>query len=623
MHNWTIKKQIILGLSILILIDIVVGIFTSSAISKLKSFVQNISATQMHGVYVASQIQSKENEVYDLMLHHILAESRDETDTYAVRIADADKNIDQLVVAYNQTAATQEREAQIFTQVLADRTAFKARMDAGARPEQPASQNKEAFELFKAKTEPAFDKLRASLQEEIDYNKQVADIAAEESISITNNIATVTNASILVMLAACVAIAYVIVRSLNRVLTNVANTLGEGANQIVAASGQLASASQSLAKGANEQAASLQQTSSALEQIGSMTKRNSESASAAQSLSGETRSAAEAGAKRTEEMQVAMKSIMQASTEMAVAIHGITNSSNSISKIISTIDEIAFQTNILALNAAVEAARAGEAGMGFAVVADEVRNLAKRSADAAKETAAMIEAAVTQSQVGAEVNGRVTARIAEVVQKANGVRDSLGNIVAKAREVDAVVGQITEASKEQNSGLEQINSAINLMNQVTQANAAGSEQTASASEQLTAQSMDLRAGVDVLVKLVNGKSFAATHVKTTYTESVRRHRGPHRSSQSTFTAASPRTPTSTAMARPTETATHPPTATVITRRTTTTIRFSTCSQVFLPRLPFFVRLCLGQVVLRVEKYNGCNRKCFLKLDNRLGCSSFP
>jgi methyl-accepting chemotaxis protein len=238
-----------------------------------------------------------------------------------------------------------------------------------------------------------------------------------------------------------------------------------------------------------------------------MTKRNSESAQTAQALASETKAAAETGAKRTEEMQAAMKSISQASTEMAVAIHGITNSSNSISKIISTIDEIAFQTNILALNAAVEAARAGEAGMGFAVVAEEVRSLAKRSADAAKETAIMIEAAVKQSQLGAEVNGKVTTRIAEVVQKANGVRDSLAHIVAKAREVDSVVGQITEASREQNSGLEQINSAINLMNQVTQANAANSEETASASEELTAQSIELRAGVDVLVKLVNGKSF--------------------------------------------------------------------------------------------------------------------
>jgi methyl-accepting chemotaxis protein len=472
----------------------------------LKAFVENISSSQLRGVYEIGQIQSGENETYDLMLHHILAETKEEADRYNDRLTESGNKIDKLIVAYQQNPASDGREKTMFDKVVSDRDAFQAAWPP-VRDLSIHTKNKEAFALFKTQVEPAFEKLKSALQEEIDYNKQVADLTAQASIALTDNTSTVVNLSIIVMLSACLAIAYVIVRSLNRVLTNVAHALGEGANQIVAATGQLASASQSLAHGANEQAASLEETSSALEQIGSMTRRNSESARAAQALTGETRSAAETCAKRTEEMLTAMKSISQASTEMAVAIHGITTSSTSISKVISTIDEIAFQTNILALNAAVEAARAGEAGMGFAVVAEEVRNLARRSADAAKETATMIEAAVRQSQVGVEVNGKVTARIAEVVQKANGVRDSLAHIVAKAREVDAVVGQITEASHEQNSGLEQINSAINLMNQVTQANAAGSEETASASEELTAQSIELRAGVDVLVKLVKGQSF--------------------------------------------------------------------------------------------------------------------
>jgi methyl-accepting chemotaxis protein len=510
MQSWTIKKLISLGLFILILINLVVGYFTAAGISKLKDFAEHISASQLRGVYLLGEIQSNENDAYNLMLQHLLAPAKDEADLYTSRLGVADARIDQLVTEYQQSAEISDHDKAALDQILADRDAVRGAW-APVRELSADLKNQDAFTLFKSQVAPAFDKLKADLQGAINYNKQLGDAEAAESVAITDNTSHLVNASIIVTLSACIAIAFIIVRSLNRVLTSVADTLGEGAHHIVGATSQLASASQTLAQNANEQAASLQQTSSALEQIGSMTKRNSESAQKAQTLSGETRQAAETCSQRTEEMQVAMKAIQKASTEMAMAIHGITTSSNSISKIISTIDEIAFQTNILALNAAVEAARAGEAGMGFAVVAEEVRSLAKRSADAAKETAAMIEAAVTQSQRGVEVNSKVTASIAEVVQKANGVRDSLGNIVSKAREVDSVVGQITEASKEQNSGLEQINSAINLMNQVTQANAAGSEETASASEELTAQSIELRAGVDVLVKLVNGKTYAETH----------------------------------------------------------------------------------------------------------------
>jgi methyl-accepting chemotaxis protein len=498
MHSWTIKKQIILGLSILILINIVVGIFTSAGISKLKALAEHIASNQLRGVYLLGEIQAGENDAYNLMLQHMLATTRDETDLDDSRLGEVNASIDQLVTEYQQSADMSDHEKAALDQILADRDAVRNAWGP-VRELSLDLKNQDAFALFQNQAAPAFDKMNADLQREINDDKQIADANADESVAVTDNTSHLVNLSILVMLSACTAIAYVIVRSLNRVLTHVADTLGEGAHHIVSATSQLASASQTLAQNANEQAASLEQTSSALEQIGSMTKRNSESAQKAQTLSGETRLAAETCSQRTEEMQVAMKAIQKASTEMAVAIHGITTSSSSISKIISTIDEIAFQTNILALNAAVEAARAGEAGMGFAVVAEEVRSLAKRSADAAKETATMIEGAVMQSQRGVEVNSKVTASIAEVVQK--------------AREVDSVVGQITEASREQNSGLEQINSAINLMNQVTQANAAGSEETASASEELTAQSMELRAGVDVLVKLVNGKSYAETHEK--------------------------------------------------------------------------------------------------------------
>ncbi len=309
-------------------------------------------------------------------------------------------------------------------------------------------------------------------------------------------------------LAVAVTMAYLIIRKVTGDLTEIAGALGEGADQVAAAAGQVSSSSQSLAEGASEQAASLEETSASLEEIGSMTKRNAESAQNAQSLSSQTRAAAEAGVARTEEMQAAVTAITEASAEMAEAIRDIKTSSDDVSKIIKTIDEIAFQTNILALNAAVEAARAGEAGMGFAVVAEEVRHLAQRSAEAAKETARMIEASVSQSTRGVAVNGRVTARIGEIGQKSQAVRESLNQIVGRVQEVDALVATIAGASQEQSSGLGQITTAISQMDQVTQTNAAGAEESASAAEELSSQSAELRSAVETLSQLVGGNKAA-------------------------------------------------------------------------------------------------------------------
>jgi methyl-accepting chemotaxis protein len=178
--------------------------------------------------------------------------------------------------------------------------------------------------------------------------------------------------------------------------------------------------------------------------------------------------------------------------EMLAAMNSIKQSSYNISKIIKTIDEIAFQTNILALNAAVEAARAGEAGMGFAVVADEVRNLAQRAAQAAKETAAMIDESITRSGAGVGISGRVA--------------ETLVQITEKARKVNEIVAEIATASNEQSSGVAQVNSAVSQMDKVTQSNAAGAEETAAAAEELSAQAVTLHQTVDELMSLVGGQT---------------------------------------------------------------------------------------------------------------------
>jgi methyl-accepting chemotaxis protein len=212
-----------------------------------------------------------------------------------------------------------------------------------------------------------------------------------------------------------------------------------------------------------------------------MTKRNADSAAQAKTLAAQTRAAADTGAAEMSAMQSAMDEIKA--------------SSHDISKIIKTIDEIAFQTNILALNAAVEAARAGEAGMGFAVVADEVRSLAQRAAQSARETAEKIEGSVAKSDRGVEISQRVAG--------------SLEVIVTKAREVDLRVAEIAEASVEQSRGIGQVNMAVSQMDKVTQTNAAAAEESASAAEELSVQAGVLTGAVRDLLGLVGAKSAEA------------------------------------------------------------------------------------------------------------------
>lgn len=178
-------------------------------------------------------------------------------------------------------------------------------------------------------------------------------------------------------------------------------------------------------------------------------------------------------------------------TEMMNSMNEIKKSSDEISKIIKVIDEIAFQTNILALNAAVEAARAGDAGMGFAVVAEEVRNLAQRSAQAAKDTAGIIENNINMSKTGVEV--------------ANKVGESLAEITVQAKKVNELMDEISAASQEQSQGISQINKAIVEMEKVTQENASTAEESAASSEQLSAQAENLKEMVGRLVELVEGE----------------------------------------------------------------------------------------------------------------------
>ncbi|MGB0372872.1 MAG: methyl-accepting chemotaxis protein [Opitutales bacterium] len=263
-------------------------------------------------------------------------------------------------------------------------------------------------------------------------------------------------------------------RSIVKSLKTVVGALKSSSESTLRESGSLAESSKRMAEGASEQAASLEETGASLEEMASMTQHNADHAITAKELATSSKSAAEEGS--------------QSMSKMKNAMHSIQDSSEEVRKIIETIDEIAFQTNILALNAAVEAARAGEAGQGFAVVAEEVRNLAHRSALAAQDTASKIEEAVSKNKQGVLLSEQVD--------------DGLGNILDLAERLDETMGKISEASLEQRSGIEQINSAVAQMDQVTQAAAATSEETASSSDHLTRQARELQTIVEDLGQMV-------------------------------------------------------------------------------------------------------------------------
>ncbi len=279
-------------------------------------------------------------------------------------------------------------------------------------------------------------------------------------------------------LAGLFLLSFLVARSIPKPFAAVIRQLSDAADANTNSSTLISQNSMVLADGASEQAASLEETSASLEEISSMAKRNSDSAHRANELTRQTRTAADAGTHDVQAMNLAMDAIKA--------------SSDGIAKIIKTIDEIAFQTNILALNAAVEAARAGDAGMGFAVVAEEVRALAQRSATAAKETADKIDDSVSKSRHGAEVCAKVAAGLQE--------------IATKSRQVDELVGEIATASSEQTQGIEQVNVAVSQMDKVVQASAARAEEGASVAQELTAQSATLQQSVHELVQLVGGKT---------------------------------------------------------------------------------------------------------------------
>jgi len=340
--------------------------------------------------------------------------------------------------------------------------------------------------LLTEKIKPYYVELGEDCQKMIELNKKLIQ---NERQAATDRVASSRWIMFLLVALGVVVtvVALWIVRGANATLRRSATELLEGSRQVAAAAGQVASASQSLAQGTSEQAATLEETSSSTTEITAITRRNAENTRAVSGLMTETAQRVEDANRNLEEMVHSMKEI--------------NTSSEKISKIIRVIDEIAFQTNILALNAAVEAARAGEAGMGFAVVADEVRNLAHRSAQAAKDTAALIEESIAKSNEGNK--------------KLQLVAGSIQQVTGSATQVKVLADEVDVGSQEQSRGIEQIATAVTQMEAVTQRSAASAEESAAASEELAAQAQTLYDIVERVRQLVGGSDEASTRETAT------------------------------------------------------------------------------------------------------------
>jgi len=474
--TWTIGKRIKIGGGVLCALLALVGGIAWHSLGAIRANATFIKGDVMPGLIQSGNFAAEQANNFIRAMLYAQARTPADRAKWQQAIDGGNQHISAFLDSYEGSITTSD-DRQNFAQLLTLRAANRTIRDNYFKLVD-AGQEAAAADLLTSALYPSYQAYTNQASVIFNYNAKNGDTVAA---SINSNTTATTRLILIVTVSALgfgLVVGLLIIRSTNRALNTITGQLDAGAEQTAAASEQVASASQSLAEGASEQAASLEETSASLEEISSMTKRNAESSLQAKQLANDTRQAAETGAAGMAEMTKAMNAIKE--------------SSSAIAKIVKTIDEIAFQTNILALNAAVEAARAGEAGAGFAVVADEVRSLAQRSAQSAGETATKIAEAVSCSERGVQISAKVAESCAE--------------IVAKARRVDELVAEIAAGSNEQSQGIGQVTTAVAEMDKVTQANAATAEESASAAEELSSQARAMRESVAGLQQLVHARA---------------------------------------------------------------------------------------------------------------------
>jgi methyl-accepting chemotaxis protein len=469
----TISKKLYTAFGIAISFTFILGITAWTSLSHISTLTQ-ASAISARKLALAGEMEVLTQEMLSLeraMITRSFVKDQAQIDIYNSQFQAADERRQEIVKEY-LTIATDESALSIL-HGIAERHEARLQAHDSLYQSTRTGDGVAAMALQKSTVLPMATKSNADMK----ALEQIADQQVKESGSAVNTTVSSSIWIVGVMLLLTAGIGGVIVYIVHHINLSLQGTvveLSDGAQQIADAASQVSSSSQSLAQGASEQAASLEETSASSEQINSMAHKNTENATAMTQLVTDSRNE--------------FTTTNQQLGEMVIAMDEINDSSAQISKIIKIIDDIAFQTNILALNAAVEAARAGEAGMGFAVVADEVRSLAQRSAQAAKDTALLIEDSVEKSTGGKTKLGRVS--------------DSIQRITSGFTKLSTLVDEVSHGSREQSQGIDQIGKALSQMEQVTQTTAANAEESAAAAQQLNAQSEALKTLMNSLNDMV-------------------------------------------------------------------------------------------------------------------------
>ena len=467
----TFTQKLVSIIGILVAVAVAIAFFGLNGASSLNDHITNLVQKEAIKIQEMGEVAKLSESCRKNEKNIIISKSADEINSFDSTMKKERADMDKLLVHVKELVINPENKARI-EKLQSDLRAYDdfimqikslSFRSLGTGPEAEAAQ-KESENLSKTKGREfggaVSDGVESILKSNSEHLKEIDNQTNEDY-------ATLRNTNLIIAIGGiglAILVAFFMVRQMMSMITSSVNGVTEGAEQVASASNQISSSSQQLAEGAQEQAASVEEITSSLSEIKATTEQNTENAREADMLAKSSNQSAQMGYEHIKELNKTME--------------GINDSSRRISNIIKTIDEIAFQTNLLALNAAVEAARAGEHGLGFAVVAEEVRNLAQRSAEAAKDTANIIETSIEEVKKGNQITEQTNKAFEDILDKVKKTGD--------------IVSEIAISSKEQSRGINQLTEAMSQVDSITQVMASNSEESAAASEEMSAQAVGMK-----------------------------------------------------------------------------------------------------------------------------------